>query len=262
MQLLATCRQTACLEKGQKIEVHPQNALFKRALEGCKRRLAQKQRTLQTSSTIKISRCLLSHNPTFGPYLTELHLQGIGVETRFGRYFRFMPHLKHLRIDKPLDTWHLQLVDKHFSSHLISLVIKVSETLQLISKNMLQLEHLELHMFDNHIKDLECLYLLQQLSSLRLVIITEGDVNVYWSLDNFYCGDENGTLETFYCTIRSISSIKDVTASLHTIYYLFCEKLADILLETNSTHSAELQRRQREYLDFKWMNTLKMKKMT
>uniref|UniRef100_A0A915EJ00 Ionotropic glutamate receptor C-terminal domain-containing protein n=1 Tax=Ditylenchus dipsaci TaxID=166011 RepID=A0A915EJ00_9BILA len=62
-----------------------------------------------------------------GPYLTELHLQGIIADTRFGRYFPFMPHLKHLRIDKPLDKWHLQEIDKYYSSQLISLVIEVHD---------------------------------------------------------------------------------------------------------------------------------------
>uniref|UniRef100_A0A915D7L6 F-box domain-containing protein n=1 Tax=Ditylenchus dipsaci TaxID=166011 RepID=A0A915D7L6_9BILA len=71
-------------------------------------------RTLGAFSAI-IQRC--------GPYLEELHLRDIGVDTRFGRFFRFMPHIKHLRIDSPLDKWHLELVDRFYSSQLISLAI-------------------------------------------------------------------------------------------------------------------------------------------
>uniref|UniRef100_A0A915EH84 F-box domain-containing protein n=1 Tax=Ditylenchus dipsaci TaxID=166011 RepID=A0A915EH84_9BILA len=260
-----------------------------------------------------------------GPYLTELHLQDIGVQTRFGRYFRFMPHLKHLRIDKPLDKWHLQEIDKFFSTQLVSLVVtynkekhhsvfkqilcksskleclrvdnvyqlfehdkqkqlqqeqllltpnlkylqitadyysenpldevlyanllkhcpnlqflfingrgingnilnnhllmaqllrlqlpycnrlsaqpslncikalKLSsymnfrETLQLVAKNVSQLEHLELHIYDSHINYLKLLYPLNQLSSLRLVFIIQGDPNGHWPIDDFYVEGE------------------------------------------------------------------------
>uniref|UniRef100_A0A915EE40 Uncharacterized protein n=1 Tax=Ditylenchus dipsaci TaxID=166011 RepID=A0A915EE40_9BILA len=150
-----------------------------------------------------------------------------------------------------------------------------------------QKRHISRYVRENHL-------LMEQLMRLQLPYCNQLDshpslnsvkaLKLGYKLDRFYCGDENGSaillnifisferdkpskksrylrlfthLETFYCTIRPISSIKDVTASLHTIYYLFCEKLADVLLERNSSHSAELQRRQKEYLDLKWMNTLK-----
>uniref|UniRef100_A0A915EUU5 F-box domain-containing protein n=1 Tax=Ditylenchus dipsaci TaxID=166011 RepID=A0A915EUU5_9BILA len=95
-------------------------------------------RTLGAFSAI-IQRC--------GPYLTELHLQGIGVNTRFGRYFHFMPLLKHLRIDEPLDKWHLEQIGKYYSSQLISLAVKVK-----IEK----LQHLFMQILCNSTK-LECL---------------------------------------------------------------------------------------------------------
>uniref|UniRef100_A0A915EPR7 Uncharacterized protein n=1 Tax=Ditylenchus dipsaci TaxID=166011 RepID=A0A915EPR7_9BILA len=143
------------------------------------------------------------------------------------------------------------------------------ETLQLVAKKMPQLEHLELHMKNTHMNDLELLYPLKQLSSLRLVIINEGDGNQHFDLDDSedcllnilsHLNETNPLrnlefaselefsvanvmqflrvftrLETFYCAMDYIPDKR---------YDLFCNQLADVLLELDSDNNCELQKRQ------------------
>uniref|UniRef100_A0A915CPG5 Uncharacterized protein n=1 Tax=Ditylenchus dipsaci TaxID=166011 RepID=A0A915CPG5_9BILA len=98
-----------------------------------------------STKTITDSRCLLSHNPTLWSLSHRAALQGIGVDTRFGRYFRFMPYLEHLRIDTPLDKWHLEQIDKYYSSQLISLFISYNKRKhQHLFKRLSQLFQIEM----------------------------------------------------------------------------------------------------------------------
>uniref|UniRef100_A0A915ES64 Uncharacterized protein n=1 Tax=Ditylenchus dipsaci TaxID=166011 RepID=A0A915ES64_9BILA len=145
----------------------------------------------------------------------------------------------------------------------------------IIAKNILQLEHLEFAIYDRHIDDLELLYPLKKLSSLRLVIIDEEYSNGGSQIDDFYCKRQNGKsrirlvillsvenvmqylralthLETFYCTIQRIFKIppQERPTFSNTSYDFFCNELTDVLLEIDANSSCELKERPKRMFKF------------
>lgn len=62
-----------------------------------------------------------------GVHLSMLHLSyGLIVQMRFGRFFALLPNLCHLRIEAPLDEWHLEQIRLHFGHQLKSLSLRIS----------------------------------------------------------------------------------------------------------------------------------------
>uniref|UniRef100_A0A915EGQ5 Uncharacterized protein n=1 Tax=Ditylenchus dipsaci TaxID=166011 RepID=A0A915EGQ5_9BILA len=146
------------------------------------------------------------------------------------------------------------------------------ETLQLVARSILQLEHLDLRISHTYTNDLELLYPLKQLSSLRLNFVYEGYADGYWPIHDcegknllnilsrlnktnplrnlefaseFYFSVHNVMqylrlfthLETFYCAV-------DVDVDVEAISdHFFCKKIEYLLLEIDSDNNSELQRR-------------------